>query len=59
MEREILKKAAADSIDQAKLKALFMGSKNTYGSRRLAKELTAQGFPVGRYKARRMMEKLR
>jgi putative transposase len=32
---------------KVKLKALFDGSKSTYGSRRLAKELTAAGFPVG------------
>nr|WP_253255884.1 IS3 family transposase [Legionella quinlivanii] len=48
-----------DTMLEAKLKALFGDSKNTYGSRRLAKELTAQGFPVGRYKVRRIMEKLR
>ncbi|RAP35723.1 hypothetical protein B1207_11590 [Legionella quinlivanii] len=47
-----------DAMLEARLKALFEDSKNTYGSRRLAKELTAQGFPVGRYKVRRIMEKL-
>lgn len=43
---------------KAKLKALFEASKNTYGSRRLAKELTKSGFSVGRYKVRRTMESM-
>jgi len=44
---------------EAKLKSLFEESKKTYGSRRLAKELTSVGFPVGRYKVRRLMEKMK
>lgn len=48
-----------DSALKAKLKALFDASKSTYGSRRLAKELTDAGFPVGRYKVRRLMEKMK
>lgn len=44
---------------KAKLKALFEASKSTYGSRRLSRSLTEAGFPVGRYKVRRLMEEMK
>ena len=41
----------------ASLKALFMASGRTYGSRRLQVALKAQGFNYGRYRVRRLMER--
>ena len=37
------------------VKAIAKGSRHTYGSRRMAKGLQAQGYPVGRYQARGLM----
>lgn len=37
------------------LKALHKKSRKNYGSRRMAKALSVQGYNVGRYKARRLM----
>ncbi|WP_157679549.1 IS3 family transposase [Methylovulum psychrotolerans] len=37
---------------------LFDASKRSYGSRRLSDGLKKAGFPVGRYKARRVMAEL-
>lgn len=48
-----------DKALKAKLKALFEASKSTYGSRRLVRDLTDAGFPVGRYKVRYLMEKMK
>lgn len=48
-----------DTALEAKLQTLFENSKKTYGSRRLAKELTGAGFPVGRYKVRGLMKKMK
>ncbi|ASF45312.1 IS3 family transposase [Methylovulum psychrotolerans] len=38
--------------------ALFDASKRSYGSRRLSDGLKKAGFPVGRYKTRRVMAEL-
>ena len=38
------------------LKAAFMDSGQTYGSRRLLRVLNKQGFTVGRYRVRSMMK---
>jgi transposase InsO family protein len=37
------------------LKAAFSGSGKSYGSRRLASALQAQGLAIGRYRVRRLM----
>ena len=39
-------------------KALFKASRNSLGSRELAKKLREEGFQIGRYRARTMMRKL-
>jgi putative transposase len=41
---------------QTALKAAFMASGQTYGSRRLMRVLSRQGFNVGRYRVRTMMK---
>lgn len=44
-----------DSLEIA-LKAAFMASGQTYGSRRLVRVMRAQGFTIGRHRVRRMMK---
>jgi len=48
-------KALLDVKLQTEVKALAARSRNSYGSRRMAKSLQAQGYQVGRYKARSLM----
>jgi HTH-like domain len=38
------------------VKAIHAETRQSYGSRRMAKQLQADGFPVGRYKARHLMQ---
>ena len=38
--------------------AIFKEHRGQYGSRRISKQLKDEGYPVGRYKARRMMREL-
>jgi putative transposase len=45
----------ADVVDTVRLKAAFAASGRSYGSRRLAIALRAQGSAVGRYRVRRLM----
>jgi putative transposase len=45
----------ADVVDTVRLKAAFAASGRSYGSRRLAAALQAQGPAVGRYRVRRLM----
>ena len=40
----------------ARVRAIHTETRQSYGSRRMAKQLQADGFPVGRYKARRLMQ---
>lgn len=40
----------------SRVKAIHRGTGGCYGSRRMAKALQAQGFSVGRYRARRLMK---
>lgn len=40
----------------ARVRAIHAETRQSYGSRRMAKQLQADGFPVGRYKARRLMQ---
>jgi putative transposase len=40
----------------ARVRAIHIETKQSYGSRRMAKQLQAEGFLVGRYKARRLMQ---
>jgi putative transposase len=42
--------------EQTALKATFMASGQTYGSRRLVKAMHRQGFTMGSYRVRRMMK---
>ena len=41
---------------RARVKAIAAETRNSYGSRRIAKHLQNDGFAVGRYKARRLMQ---
>jgi transposase InsO family protein len=51
-----------DSPEEAALKsrtiAIFKEHRGKYGSRRISKQLKDEGYPVGRYKARRIMREL-
>jgi putative transposase len=53
---------AAPQIDRdelalrARVKAIHVETRQSYGSRRMAKQLQAEGFAVGRAKARRLMQ---
>lgn len=40
----------------ARVRAIHAETRQSYGSRRMAKQLQTVGFPVGRYKARRLMQ---
>jgi putative transposase len=40
----------------ARVKAIATQTGHSYGSRRMAKQLQAEGYAVGRYKARRLMQ---
>jgi putative transposase len=40
----------------ARVRAIHTETRQSYGSRRMAKQLQAEGFSVGRYKARRLMQ---
>jgi len=52
----------APSMDElsltAQIKGTFRQSGSTYGSRRMARQLQAQGRQIGRYKVRRLMREL-
>jgi len=41
------------------MRSVFNKSKETYGSRRMVKELESKGHQVGRYRVRRLMRKLK
>jgi len=43
---------------RSRVQAIHAATKQSYGSRRMAKQLQAEGFQVGRYKARRLMREL-
>ena len=47
---------AAEAALVARVKAIAAETRNSYGSRRIAKHLQNDGFAVGRYKARRLMQ---
>lgn len=40
----------------ARVRAIHTATRQSYGSRRMAKQLQAEGVPVGRYQARRLMQ---
>jgi putative transposase len=50
------RKAAAANALVARVTAIAAQTRYSYGSRRIAKHLHADGFAVGRYKARRLMQ---
>jgi transposase InsO family protein len=41
------------------MRSIFKASKETYGSRRMVKELESKGRQIGRYRVRRLMHKLK
>lgn len=43
---------------RSRVRAIHAATKQSYGSRRMAKQLQDEGFQVGRYKARRLMREL-
>jgi putative transposase len=49
---------AEDLALRSRVQAIHAETKQSYGSRRMAKQLQAEGFKVGRYKARRLMQEL-
>lgn len=51
-------KIAENQKLRERAQAVFDASKRSYGSRRLSDGLKKAGFPVGRYKARRVMAEL-
>jgi putative transposase len=58
-----VKRTAAKTVDPeefallARVKAIHQRSRQSYGSRRMARQLQAEGFAVGRYRARTLMGK--
>ncbi len=48
----------ADAALCARIKEIFNMSKASYGSRRIVKQLIAEGHQIGRYKVRRIMRQL-
>lgn len=42
----------------SRIKGIFKQSKGSYGSRRMVKQLRNEGYPIGRYKVRRIMRQL-
>ena len=42
----------------AKIKEIFIEHKGGYGSRRIVREMKNQGYPIGRFKVRRIMRQL-
>jgi len=48
----------AQSAVDSRARLIFKQSHGSYGSRRIAQKLTAEGHRVGRYKARRLMRRL-
>jgi putative transposase len=49
-------KAGDELVLVAQVKAIAAKTRHSYGSRRMAKQLQAEGFTVGRAKARRLMQ---
>lgn len=47
-----------DELFKNKVNRLFEKSRKTYGSRRLVKALNEEGYPIGRFKVRRLMSEL-
>jgi transposase InsO family protein len=39
----------------AKIKEIFIEHKGSYGSRRIVRDLKNQGYPIGRFKVRRIL----
>jgi len=42
----------------SRIKTIFTTSKGTYGSRRIAKKLQSEGYHIGRYRVRSLMQQL-
>ena len=55
LKSQLSAKTLLDVKLQTEVKVLAASSRNSYGSRRIAKSLQAQGYQVGRYKARSLM----
>lgn len=54
--RAVPRRHQAEGALLARVRAIHTQTRQSYGSRRMAKQLQAEGFPVGRYKARRLMQ---
>jgi putative transposase len=55
-------KGQVDSVQnalEARIKEIFKKSKGTYGSRRIVEQLNKEGYDIGRYRAGRLMRKLK
>jgi putative transposase len=50
------RREAAEDALVARVKAIAAQTRYSYGSRRMAQQLQADGYAVGRYKARRLMQ---
>jgi len=50
--------SGTDAVISSRIKAIFKLSKNSYGSRRILKQLRSEGHLIGRYKVRRLMRRL-
>ncbi|RPI73401.1 MAG: transposase, partial [Geobacteraceae bacterium] len=53
-----LGKPAAQNAVEFRARLIFKQSHGSYGSRRIAQKLKAEGHRVGRYKVRRLMRQL-
>lgn len=47
-----------ETLLKDKVRVIFKKSKNTYGSRRIVKSLINEGVKIGRFKIRKIMERL-
>jgi transposase InsO family protein len=54
--RATARRGVAEDSLVTRVKAMAAQTRSSYGSRRMAKQLHAEGFAVGRYKARRLMQ---
>ena len=47
-----------ESVLKSRIKAIFLESRSSYGSRRILKQLQTEGHRIGRFKVRRLMRQL-
>lgn len=57
LQRQAASPVAREQVELiARVKAIAAQTRQSYGSRRMAKQLQAEGYTVGRYRARRLMQ---